>query len=61
MIWALLMITIGLFLTISSFIKSDFVVYRLLVVRAQVLWGKHVHQMFIVSGIVIVLIGLWML
>ena len=49
--WGLLMAVIGLFMLVCGTVKSDFVVYRLLVARSQLLWGDAVHLFFQVFGI----------
>ena len=56
-IWGILTIAIGLFMVISSITKSEFIIYKLLVARAKILWGKHVHNFLIVSGILVIAMG----
>ncbi len=51
------MILIGLFVTISGTIKSDFIVYRMFVARSKIMWGDHVHRFYQVVGIVIMIFG----
>lgn len=34
------MIAIGIFMLICGITKSDFIIYRILVARSKILWGK---------------------
>ena len=57
-----LMAAVGLFMLVSGTIKSEFVVYKLLVARSRILWGEGdaVHRFYQVSGLIIVVLGaLW--
>ena len=38
-LWGTLMTVIGLFMLVCGTVKSEFVVYRLLVARSHILWG----------------------
>ncbi|MCA9049056.1 MAG: hypothetical protein KDA89_10040 [Planctomycetaceae bacterium] len=61
-LWGVLMAIVGLFMLVCGTVKSDFVVYRLLVARSRILWGDSVHRFHQVSGIIIVVLGvLWAL
>jgi hypothetical protein len=55
--WGALFIVIGLFMLISSLSKSDFIIYRLLVARSQLMWGDNVHRFYHIVGIVLIGIG----
>lgn len=57
-LWGGLMLLAGLFLFISGTIKSDFIIYRLLVARSKILWGEMVHLMYQLSGGIILILGL---
>ena len=57
-LWGILIIAAGLFLVISGRSKSNFIVYRLLVARARILWGENVHSFHQVSGILMMIFGL---
>ena len=61
LLWGGLLIVAGLFMLINSLLKSDFVVYRLLVYRAKMLWGKHVHLFFNVVGVIVIIFGILVL
>jgi uncharacterized membrane protein len=62
LLWGGLMILAGLFLLVLGTIKSDFIIYRLLVARSKVLWGDKVHSFHQISGGFIIILGvLWAL
>jgi predicted DNA-binding transcriptional regulator len=56
--WGVLMAIIGLSMLVCGTMKSDIVVYRLLVARSRILWGDAVHRFFQVSGLIVALLGL---
>jgi hypothetical protein len=57
-LWGVVMIAIGLFMLICGLSKSDFIVYRLMVYRSKILWGKNVHQFYQIVGVIIIVIGI---
>ena len=58
-LWGTLMAIIGLLMLYCGTLKSDFVVYRLLVARSRILWGDAVHRFFQVSGLIVALLGIF--
>ena len=42
-VWGLSMAAVGLFMLVSGTMKSEFVVYRLLVARSRILWLSLIH------------------
>jgi len=48
----------GLFLFVSGTLKSQFIVYRLLVARSKILWGERVHGFHQVAGILVIAFGI---
>ncbi len=54
-----LMIIAGLFLLICGSLKSNFVLYRFLVARSKILWGDKVYQFHQVSGILVIIMGIF--
>ncbi|BCR35921.1 MAG: hypothetical protein RBQ97_07495 [Acholeplasma sp.] len=52
-LWGSLMALIGLFLLVSALKKSEFIIYKLFVARAKLLWGDNVHSFFIVVGVIL--------
>ena len=59
-LWGILMVAAGLFMLVSGTIKSEFIVYRLMVARSRGLWGQGnaVHRFYQVSGLMIVILSL---
>ena len=60
LLWGGLMILAGLLLLIGGTLKSDFILYRLLVARSKILWGEKVYIFHQISGVIIVVIGILM-
>jgi hypothetical protein len=61
-LWGILMTAVGLFMLGCGTIKSKFIIYRLLVARSRLLWGKGsaVHRFYQVSGLIVTVLGvLW--
>ena len=56
-LWGILIILVGLFITISATVKSNFIIYRLLVYRSKILWGEHVHRFHQIAGAIVILVG----
>jgi hypothetical protein len=56
-LWGILIVIAGLFLLIFSSLKSEFIIYRLLVYRSKILWGKHVHRFHQIVGIIAIIVG----
>jgi hypothetical protein len=55
------MIAAGLFLLICGRVKSEFVVYRILMARSKIIWGERVYRFHQVTGGVIVIFGILMM
>ncbi len=61
-VWGFAMAAVGLFMLVSATMKSEFVVYQLLVARSRILWGEGnaVHRFYQVSGLILIALGcLW--
>ncbi len=56
-LWGILIIFAGLFMTISATLKSNFIIYRLLVYRSRILWGDNVHRFHQVAGAMVIIFG----
>ncbi|HEW91922.1 MAG TPA: hypothetical protein ENF81_05210 [Thermotogaceae bacterium] len=52
------MIAVGAFLSISGFLKSEFVIYKVLAARSKILWGENVHIFYAVVGILVAIVGI---
>ncbi|HJN17309.1 MAG TPA: hypothetical protein QGH10_17520 [Armatimonadota bacterium] len=57
-LWGTLMVAAGLFMAVCGCLKSDFVVYRLMVARSKMLWGENVHGFYQVVGAIVVVFGI---
>jgi hypothetical protein len=57
-LWGSLIIAAGLFMLVCASLKSEFVIYRLLVARSKVLWGEKVHRFHQVAGSMVIVFGL---
>jgi uncharacterized membrane protein len=63
-LWGTLMASAGLFMLVCGTVKSEFIIYRLMVNRSRLLWGEGdaVHRFYQVSGLIVVVLGvLWAL
>jgi hypothetical protein len=58
LLWGILIIMAGLFLLIYGSLKSDFIIYRLLVYRSKMLWGEHVHRFHQIAGVMVIIFGI---
>ena len=57
LLWGILIVLAGLFLLICGSLKSDILIYRLIVARSKILWGKSVHRFHQVAGIIVIIVG----
>ena len=57
-LFGLLFAAIGLFMLICGLLKSNFVIYRLMVARSKILWGENVHRFYQVVGAILIIIGI---
>lgn len=57
-LWGLLMIAAGLFMVVCAGLKSQFVIYRLMVARSRMLWGENVHRFYQITGVIVIVFGL---
>ena len=55
------MIIIGTFMLMGSLTRSNFILYKLLVARSKILWGKNVYKFHTISAVLIILVGILML
>lgn len=53
----LVIVGVGLFFVVSSWLKSDFPIDRLFVARSERLWGDKVHVFLLFSWVAIILVG----
>jgi hypothetical protein len=58
MLWGVLIIVAGLLLLIGGTLKSNFIIYRLMVARSKILWGEKVHRFYQFSGVIVIIFGI---
>ncbi|MBC8869958.1 MAG: hypothetical protein H8E44_11100 [Planctomycetes bacterium] len=58
-LWGILMAVVGLFMLVCGTLKSEFIIYRLMVARSRILWGQGdaVHRFYQVCGLSIIVLG----
>ena len=56
-LWGILIVIAGLFLLICGSLKSEFIIYRLLVARAKMLWGENTHRFHQIAGVLVIVFG----
>ena len=61
MFWWVSMIAIGVWMAISGFTKSNATPFKYLVARAALLWKSNAHSFLGGSGLVIALVGTFLL
>jgi len=57
-VWGVLIIAAGLLILIGGILKSDFIIYRLLVARSKILWGENVHRFYQLVGLMVIIFGI---
>jgi len=57
-VWGSLVILIGLFFMISALMKSEFIVYRILIAKSRRLWKDKVHNFYKVVGAILIVVGI---
>jgi len=55
--WGVVMVLIGGLMVLGGATQTDFVLYRLLVARARLLWGDRVHAFLMVAGMLVAIAG----
>ena len=56
-LWGSLMMAAGLFMLVCASLKSEFIIYRLMVYRSKMLWGENVHRFHQIAGAVVIAFG----
>ena len=57
-LWGILIIIAGVLLLIGGTLKSNFIIYRLLVARSKILWGENVHRFYQIAGLIVLIFGI---
>jgi hypothetical protein len=58
LLWGILIVLAGLFLLVCGRLKSDFLIYRLIVARSKILWGDNTHRFHQVVGAIVIVVGI---
>ena len=56
-LWGSLIMAAGLFMLVCASLKSEFIIYRLLVARSRILWGENVHRFHQITGTMVIVFG----
>jgi hypothetical protein len=56
-LWGMSIVAAGLFLLVCGRLKSEFFIYRLIVARSKILWGKNVHRFHQIAGGIVIVFG----
>jgi hypothetical protein len=56
-LWGRLIMVAGLFMLVCASLKSQFIIYRLMVARSKILWGENVHRFHQVTGTMVIVFG----
>ena len=56
-LWGILIAIAGLFLLVCGSLKSEFIIYRLIVYRSKILWGENVHRFHQIAGVIVIVVG----
>ena len=57
--WGIILVVVDLFLLISGSLKSEFIIYRLLVARSKLLWGENTHRFHQIAGVMVTIFGIF--
>ena len=57
-LWGCLIAVVGLFMFVCGRLKSEIIIYRLLVARSKILWGKNVHKFYQIAGAMVIVFGI---
>ena len=56
-LWGILIIIVGLFMLTCGSLKSEFIIYRLMVARSKLLWGENTHRFYQIAGLMVIVFG----
>ena len=57
-LWGILIIIAGVLLLIGGKLKTNFIIYRLMVARSKILWGENVHRFYQIAGLIVIIFGI---
>ena len=58
LLWGILIVIACLFLLVCGSLKSEFIIYRLLVARSKLLWGENTHRFHQIAGVMVIVFGI---
>jgi len=58
LLWGILIVIAGLFLLVCGSLKSELIIYRLLVARSKLLWGENTHRFHQIAGVMVIVFGI---
>jgi len=58
LLWGILIVLAGLFLLVCGRLKSNFIVYRLIVYRSKILWGENTYLFHQIAGAIVIVVGI---
>jgi len=56
-LWGTIIAVIGLLMFLGGLTKSNFILYKLMVKRSEMLWKENVHNFYIGAGLLVTLFG----
>jgi len=56
--WGILTIAAGLFMVVCASLRSQFIIYRLMVARSKILWGENVYRFHQIAGAAVIVFGI---
>jgi len=57
-LWGILIIIAGVLQLIGGKLKTNFIIYRLMVARSKILWGENVHRFYQIAGLIVLIFGI---
>ena len=57
LLWGIPIALAGLFLLVCGRLKSDFLIYRLILARSKILWGDNTYRFHQIAGAIVIVVG----
>ena len=57
-LWGSLTAAVGVFMFVCGRFQTEFIIYRLMVARSKMLWGKNVHKFYQIAGVMVTVFGI---
>ena len=58
LLWGILIVIAGMFLLICGTLRSEFIIYKLLVARSKKLGGDNTHRFHQIAGVIVIVVGI---